>query len=73
MIVKPAAWHAFGLAARERRFVQQLVAMKPTVLAALGSPRGVEGYEGAAARLCLYSDVPAAHDALADALASRDV
>ena len=73
VIVKPAAWHAFGLAARERRFVQRLVELRPTVLAALGSPRGVEGYDGAEARLCLYSDVPAAQDALAEALAARDV
>jgi beta-glucosidase-like glycosyl hydrolase len=72
VVVKPAAWHQFGLAAREHRFVQQLAAMKPTVLAALGSPRGLEGYEGADARLCLYSDVPASQQALADLLAARD-
>lgn len=73
VIVQPAAWHAFGLAARERRFVQTLVAMKPTVLAALGSPRGLEGYEGAVARLCLYSDVPASQHALAHALQDRAI
>ncbi|HLT47359.1 MAG TPA: glycoside hydrolase family 3 N-terminal domain-containing protein [Rubricoccaceae bacterium] len=73
VIVRPAAWHRFGLAARERRFVQQLLQLKPSVLAALGSPRGLDGYEGADARLCLYSDVPASQDALADVLAERDV
>ena len=73
VIVQPAAWHRFGLAARERRFVQQLLTLKLSVLAALGSPRGLEGYEGADARLCLYSDVPAAQHALADVLAERDV
>ena len=71
VIVKPAAWHQFGLAARERRFVQQLAEMRPTVLAALGSPRGLEGYEHADARLCFYSDVPASQHALADVLAER--
>jgi beta-glucosidase-like glycosyl hydrolase len=73
VVVKPAAWHQFGLAARERRFVQQLISMRPTVLAALGSPRGLEGYEGADAHLCLYSDVPASQHALADVLAGRGV
>ena len=69
VVVKPAAWRAFGLAARERRFVQTLLAMRPTVLAALGSPRGLEGYEGAVAELCAYSDVAAAQHALIERLA----
>ncbi|NNF57783.1 MAG: hypothetical protein HKN04_06035, partial [Rhodothermaceae bacterium] len=73
VIVKPAAWHSFGLAARERRFVQTLVKLKPTVLAALGSPRGLEGYEGAIARLCAYSDVPTSQRALAEVLAERSL
>ncbi len=73
VIVKPAAWHSFGLAARERRFVESLLAMKPTTLVALGSPRGLEGYGATQARLCTYSDVPASQDALADVLAARDV
>ncbi|HLA62917.1 MAG TPA: glycoside hydrolase family 3 N-terminal domain-containing protein [Rhodothermales bacterium] len=68
MVVKPAAWRAFGLAARERRVVESLVAMRPTVLAALGSPRGLEGYTGAVATLCAYSDVPASQWAVAAAL-----
>lgn len=72
-IVKPAAWHNFGLAARERRFVETLIEMKPTVLAALGSPRGLEGYGATVAKLCTYSDVPASQDALAEVLAQRDV
>ena len=58
-----------GLAARERRFVQTLLAMRPSVLAALGSPRGLEGYEGAVAEVCAYSDVAASQHALAAALA----
>ena len=73
VIVKPAAWQQFGLAARERRFVQRLLTLKPAVLAALGSPRGLEGYSGADAKLCLYSDVPASQHALAEVLAARDV
>jgi beta-glucosidase-like glycosyl hydrolase len=71
MIVRPAAWRAFGLAARERRLVDRLIEMRPTVLAALGSPRGLEGHRGAEAEVCLYSDVPASQRALVDLLVGR--
>ena len=66
---RPAAWRAFGLAARERRLVDRLIEMRPTVLAALGSPRGLEGHHRAEAEVCLYSDVPASQRALAELLA----
>jgi len=71
MVVRPAAWRAFGLAARERRLVDRLLEMHPTILAALGSPRGLEGFRGAAAEVCAYSDVPASQWALAELLGGR--
>jgi hypothetical protein len=71
MVVRPAAWRAFGLAARERRLVDHLLELRPTVLVALGSPRGLEGHRGAVAEICAYSDVPASQRAVAALLAGR--
>ncbi len=71
MVVRPAAWRAFGLAARERRLVDRLLAMRPTTLVALGSPRGLEGHRGAEAEICAYSDVPSSQRAVVDLLAGR--
>ena len=72
-VVRPAAWHAFGLAARERRFVQTLLAMdKPSTLAVLGGTRGLSGYEGYDCAIVTGSDVPASQIALAEVLAGGD-
>lgn len=72
-VIRPAAWHAFGLAARERRFVQSLLAMdKPKTLAVLGGPRGLSGYEGYDCAVVTGSDVPASQIALANVLAGDD-
>ncbi|MFN3597789.1 MAG: glycoside hydrolase family 3 protein [Rubricoccaceae bacterium] len=70
-IVRPAAWHAFGLAARERRFVRALMELRPTTLAVLGGPRGLMDLDAAQAALVAYSDVPASQVALAERLAGR--
>ena len=70
VVVKPAAWRSFGLSDEQRAFVQDLVHQNPTVLAALGDPRGLDGFEGAEAQLCTYSDVPASRMALIEFLAS---
>ena len=69
-VVKPAAWHRFGLSDEQRAFVQDLIDQKPTTLAALGDPRALNGFEGAEAQLCTYSDVPASRVALIEFLAS---
>lgn len=72
-VIRPAAWHAFGLAARERRFVQTLLAMdKPATLAVLGGPRGLAGYEGYDCAIVTGSDVPASQVALANVLAGDE-
>jgi hypothetical protein len=68
LVVKPAAWHAFGLLPAQQRFVEQVVAERPAVLAALGSPYVLDDYPGAAARLCAYSDVEVSQQALVEAL-----
>ena len=73
-VVRPAAWHAFGLAARERRFVQTLLGMDaPATLCVLGGPRGLSGYEGYRTAVVTGSDVPASQVALAEALAGREL
>jgi hypothetical protein len=71
VVVRPAAWRAFGLAARERRLVDRLLELRPTTLVALGSPRGLEGHRGAEAEICSYSDVPSSQRAVVELLAGR--
>lgn len=68
LVVRPAAWQAFGLRPAQHRFVEALLRRRPVALAALGSPVIFERYPGAAARLALYSDVPASQRALVAAL-----
>lgn len=68
MVVKPAAWHRFGLRAELADWIQTLLARRQTVVACLGAPQGLEPYAGAAARVCMLSDVPASQLALAEAL-----
>ncbi|MEP0546251.1 MAG: glycoside hydrolase family 3 protein [Rhodothermales bacterium] len=69
LVVKPAAWHAFGLPPEQQAFVEALVGAQPAVVASLGSPRVLEDFVGAAGRLCTFSDAPVAQRALADVLA----
>ncbi len=71
LVVKPAAWHAFGLLAAQQRFVETLAARRPVVLASLGSPYALEAFPQAAAQLCTYSDVAASQRALVDVVAGR--
>jgi beta-N-acetylhexosaminidase len=66
MIVKPAAWHAFGLLPAQREFVERLTCEREIVLASLGVPSGLDDYPNAKLRICTYSDVPASQQALAD-------
>jgi hypothetical protein len=69
LVVKPAAWHAFGLPPEQQAFVEALVGARPAVVASLGSPRVLESFGEAEARLCTFSDAPVAQRALADVLA----
>jgi beta-N-acetylhexosaminidase len=68
MVVRPAAWHAFGLLAHQVEFVRSLVAARPTVVASLGVPQALDDYPAAAVRICTYSDVPVSQQALAERL-----
>ncbi|MEX2093223.1 MAG: hypothetical protein WD971_11125, partial [Pirellulales bacterium] len=68
MIVRPAAWHAFGLLPSQTEFVRRLTSERPTVVASLGVPYALDDYPAAAVRICTYSDVPVSQQALADVL-----
>jgi hypothetical protein len=68
MIVRPAAWHAFGLRPEQSTFVEQLTEERDLVLASLGVPYILDDFPNAAARICTYSDVPVSQQALAEFL-----
>jgi beta-N-acetylhexosaminidase len=70
MIVKPAAWHRFGLLPEQDQFVRELISQRDYTLASLGSPVPLEDYPAAAHRVCAYSDVFVSQDALAEYLSS---
>ena len=67
-IVKPAAWHRFGLPPALADWLQQLARRRPVVAACLGAPQGLEPLAIAAAQICTFSDVPASQQALVEAL-----
>ncbi len=68
MIVRPAAWHAFGLRPEQAEFVRQLIRERDVVLVSLGVPYAFEDYPEASTQICTYSDVPVSQQALADFL-----
>lgn len=73
MIVRPAAWHAFGLRDEQSEFVHRITRERnDVVLASLGVPYALQDYPDAAIRICTYSDVPASQQALADFLLGGD-
>jgi beta-N-acetylhexosaminidase len=70
MIVKPAAWHRFGLLPEQDQIVRELISQRDCTLASLGSPVPLEDYPTAAHRVCAYSDVFVSQEALAEYLSS---
>lgn len=68
MVVKPAAWHRFGLLPEQSEFLARLSAAQPIVLACLGTPVALAEFESAAAKVCAFSDVAASQRALANSL-----
>jgi beta-N-acetylhexosaminidase len=69
MIVRPAAWHAYGLRPEQVKFVRRLTAERSgVVLAALGAPYPLNDFPDAAVRICTYSDVSVSQQALAEFL-----
>lgn len=68
MIVRPAAWHAYGLQKEQHAFVKTLVDENEVILAALGDPGILEAFPQAAAALCTYSDTKPSQHALVSTL-----
>jgi hypothetical protein len=68
IIVRPAAWYAFGLLPEQKAFVQWITGERAVVLASLGVPYALRDFPDAALRICTYSDVPASQQALVDFL-----
>jgi hypothetical protein len=66
MIVRPAAWHAFGLLPQQGELVQRLTQERDTILISLGVPYALNDYPKAAVRICTYSDVPVSQQALVE-------
>lgn len=71
MVVKPAAWHAFGLVASQEQIIRQLMSSRAVVLVCLGVENALEDYPEAAIRIVTHSDVPASQQALAQLLYSE--
>lgn len=66
VIVKPAAWHAFGLLPEQVEFVEELTRQQNCVLASLGTPEVLHEFEFASVKCCTHSDVAASQSALAE-------
>lgn len=64
-IMKPAAWHRFGLKDHHQAFVEALITQQPVVVASMGSPQLFASLPEAAAHVCTYSDMPPSQRALA--------
>jgi hypothetical protein len=69
IVVKPAAWHRFGLPPRLREWLAAIVRRRPSVVACLGAPQGLEPFGKAHGLVYTMSDVPASQRALVEALA----
>ena len=57
LVVKPAAWHRFGLRPDQENLVHRLIAETPTLLLSLGSPDILTRFSEARFRMCAFSDV----------------
>jgi beta-glucosidase-like glycosyl hydrolase len=71
VIVRPAAWHAFGLRPQQKELVHRLLRKRPrTTLASLGVRSALQDFPEATTCICTYSDVPVSQQALAKFLLS---
>jgi hypothetical protein len=69
IIVRPAAWYAFGLEPQQKQFVRYMLSQcEDAILACLGVPTALDEFPEAAVRICTYSDVPVSQQALVEFL-----
>jgi beta-N-acetylhexosaminidase len=71
-IVKPAAWHKFGLLTFQKQFIRDLADRYPVWLVALGSPLLLADFQDVPAGICVYSDVEPSMKALVRFLKARE-
>lgn len=64
VVVKPAAWHRFGLLPNQKQFIHSVAERCPVILAALGSPRLLDDFPEVKLGICTYSDVAVSNQAL---------
>ena len=69
LVVKPAAWHTFGLRPEQAAFVHETVANYAPIVVSLGSPYVLDALTEAGARVCTFSDVEASQRAVVRLLA----
>ncbi len=69
IIVRPAAWHSFGLRPQQKELIHRLLGLYPSAtLASLGVPHALDDFPEAATCICTYSDVPVSQQALVEFL-----
>lgn len=71
MIVKPAAWHRFGLLPEQEDFIGKICSLGNCALVSLGVSEVLEKFDNPVAKICTFSDVPASQEALASILAGK--
>jgi len=71
LVVKPAAWHQFGLRPDQHALLARLQDRVPTVMCSLGSPDILDGLATGPYRMCTYSDVTPSVEAAARRIAGR--
>jgi len=64
IVVKPAAWHRFGLPPAAEGWLSDLIGRRPVVVACLGAPGALDRLPEAAATVTALSDVPASQSAV---------
>jgi beta-N-acetylhexosaminidase len=70
LVVKPAAWHKFGLLPRQTEFARIVIENVGTAVCCLGSPDSARELPKPRATILAFSDVEASVQAVADVLAS---
>ncbi|MBT3448067.1 MAG: hypothetical protein HOC28_00725 [Bacteroidetes Order II. Incertae sedis bacterium] len=73
VIVKPAAWHKFGLLPSQAAFVREMTSQQEVILVALGSPIVLADFPDASSSICAFSDVEPSMLALVDFLKKHEI
>src|SRR5690606_40777661 len=72
VMIRPAAWHAYGLSSSQQDVLRQALERWPSILGILGSMDLVEQLPRANVTVCTHSDMPPPQEALVSFLFRRD-